>query len=243
MSNYTTGEMAKLCNVSVRTVQFYDTKGILPPTELSEGGRRLYTDTDLSKLRLICMLKALGLKLDSIKGILGSEKPGEILNLLLDEQSKQLSDEIEESKKQLEAIRIIKAHIRNKETIPVNSINDIESIMRNEHGLKKVQRITLAWGLAFILFQIGTLILWIVNRRWLPLVIVYFLAVLSAIFIVRMHYKKAAYICPTCNATFKPTWKNFNFSQHMPKTRKLTCPKCGTKGWCVEVLAENRRNS
>ena len=29
MSNYTTGEMAKLCNVSVRTVQFYDTKGIL----------------------------------------------------------------------------------------------------------------------------------------------------------------------------------------------------------------------
>ena len=28
MSNYTTGEMAKLCNVSVRTVQFYDTKGM-----------------------------------------------------------------------------------------------------------------------------------------------------------------------------------------------------------------------
>ena len=47
MSKYTTGELAKLCGVSVRTVQFYDTKGLLPPSELSEGGRRLYSDDDL----------------------------------------------------------------------------------------------------------------------------------------------------------------------------------------------------
>ncbi len=36
MSKYTTGELAKLCDVSVRTVQFYDTKGLLPPTELTD---------------------------------------------------------------------------------------------------------------------------------------------------------------------------------------------------------------
>ncbi|MFR7719055.1 MAG: MerR family DNA-binding transcriptional regulator [Lachnospiraceae bacterium] len=29
MSKYTTGEIAKLCGVSVRTVQYYDTRGIL----------------------------------------------------------------------------------------------------------------------------------------------------------------------------------------------------------------------
>jgi DNA-binding transcriptional MerR regulator len=28
---YTTGEMAKLCGVTVRTVQYYDTRGISPP--------------------------------------------------------------------------------------------------------------------------------------------------------------------------------------------------------------------
>ncbi|MDD3244486.1 MAG: MerR family DNA-binding transcriptional regulator, partial [Eubacteriales bacterium] len=43
MSAYTTGELAGLCGVSVRTVQFYDTKGLLKPTALSEGGRRLYS--------------------------------------------------------------------------------------------------------------------------------------------------------------------------------------------------------
>ena len=37
MSKYTTGEMAKLCGVTVRTVQYYDTRGILIPSALSEG--------------------------------------------------------------------------------------------------------------------------------------------------------------------------------------------------------------
>lgn len=46
MSKYTTGEIAKLCGVSVRTVQYYDTRGILAPSELSEGGRRLYSEDD-----------------------------------------------------------------------------------------------------------------------------------------------------------------------------------------------------
>lgn len=37
MSKYTTGEIAKLCGVSVRTVQYYDTRNILTPSELTEG--------------------------------------------------------------------------------------------------------------------------------------------------------------------------------------------------------------
>ena len=37
MSKYTTGEIAKLCGVTVRTVQYYDTRGILIPSELSEA--------------------------------------------------------------------------------------------------------------------------------------------------------------------------------------------------------------
>ena len=42
MSKNTTGEPAKLCGVTVRTVQYYDNRGILTPSELTEGGRRLY---------------------------------------------------------------------------------------------------------------------------------------------------------------------------------------------------------
>jgi len=88
MSNYTTGEMAKLCNVSVRTVQYYDQKDILHPSAESEGGRRIYNDDDLTKLRIICTLKSIGLSLDSIKSIMESELSEKILTLLLDEQVK-----------------------------------------------------------------------------------------------------------------------------------------------------------
>lgn len=34
MSKYTTGELAKLCDVSVRTVQYYDTRGIWVPSNM-----------------------------------------------------------------------------------------------------------------------------------------------------------------------------------------------------------------
>ena len=64
MSVYSTGEIARLCGVSVRTVQFYDGKGLLPPSEISEGGRRLYSKADVEQLRFICMLKTLGLSGD-----------------------------------------------------------------------------------------------------------------------------------------------------------------------------------
>ena len=50
---YTTGEIAKLCNVTVRTVQYYDTREILVPSELSEGGRRLYSEEDLKRMKII----------------------------------------------------------------------------------------------------------------------------------------------------------------------------------------------
>ena len=61
MSHYTTGELAKACSVTVRTVQYYDGRGILTPSALSEGGRRLYSEGDLRRLKVICFLRELGL--------------------------------------------------------------------------------------------------------------------------------------------------------------------------------------
>ena len=75
MSKYTTGEIAKLCGVTVRTVQYYDTRGILIPSELSEGGRRLYSEDDLKRLKVICFLRELDIPIDAISQILKEEHP------------------------------------------------------------------------------------------------------------------------------------------------------------------------
>ena len=59
MSMYTTGEVAKLCGVTVRMVQYYNARNIMIPSELSEGGRRLYSEDDLKRMKIICFLREL----------------------------------------------------------------------------------------------------------------------------------------------------------------------------------------
>ena len=83
---YTTGEIAKLCGVSVRTVQYYDDRGILIPSELSEGGRRLYSEDDLRRMRIVCFLREAGLPINSISALLAEEKPQNVISVLLEEQ-------------------------------------------------------------------------------------------------------------------------------------------------------------
>ena len=84
MSKYTTGELAKLCNVTVRTVQYYDKRGILIPTELSEGGRRLYSESDLQRLKVICFLREVDVPIDSISQLLEEEHPEKVISILIE---------------------------------------------------------------------------------------------------------------------------------------------------------------
>lgn len=70
MSKYTTGDIAKLCGVSVRTVQYYDSRNILVPSELSEGGRRLYSEQDLKRMKVICFLRDAGISINSMENCL-----------------------------------------------------------------------------------------------------------------------------------------------------------------------------
>lgn len=238
MPQYTTGELARLCGVSVRTVQFYDAKDLLKPTELTEGGRRLYSDDDLNKLRLICMLKALGLTLASIKGILDSDSSGKVLLLLLDEQVKQIDNEIRDRQKQLDSIKAVIESIRHTNRIPVNSISDIERMMKSKKKLRKTHVTMLIVGLIMDAIQIGAVFLWIAKGIWLPFAIGVPFVILMGILITRMYYKNTEYICAECNARLKPTLGKFLFSSHTPKTRKLKCPQCGHIGYCVEVASE-----
>jgi len=239
MSKYTTGELAKLCNVSVRTVQFYDTKGLLPPTELSEGGRRLYTDDDLTKLRLICMLKSIGLALGAIQGILSSEAPAKVLNLLLDEQLKQNEQEVKEKQEQINAIKIIKESIHNMDSIPVNAISDIGYMMENKKGLRKIRIVIFSAVIPQLLFY-STIALWIMRGIWIPFAIALPAYILMIFAITKYWHRNTRYICPECNVTFHPPYKMV-MKTSGNKVRYLTCSGCGYKGYCVEVYAHAQR--
>lgn len=237
MSLYTTGEIAKLAGVSVRTVQFYDRKGILPPSQLSEGGRRLYSQEDLGKLQRICLWKTMGLSLEAIKGILESQNADKVLELLLEQQAKALEEDIQDRQQQLRSIRALEENLKSAEKIPVNSISDMEQLMKNKQKLRKIHGVMIALGVIMDLLQIAGLILWIVQGIWQPFVVCFAVAVVIDVLLTRYYYRSTEYLCPACGARFRPGVKEFLFSKHTPKTRKLTCSHCGEKDYCVEVAA------
>jgi len=63
----TIGEVAKKLNITVRTIQYYDQIGLVNPSEVTEGGRRLYSLRDYVKLHQIISLKEFGFTLKEIK--------------------------------------------------------------------------------------------------------------------------------------------------------------------------------
>ena len=132
MSKYTTGEIAKLCGVTVRTVQYYDKRGILVPSELSEGGRRLYSEDDVKRMKVICFLRDLGLSIDSIRQLLAEEDPGSVIQLLLDQQETELKEEITEREERLKKLQELKAGLKSLTQFSIESIGDIAYIMANK---------------------------------------------------------------------------------------------------------------
>lgn len=64
---YTAGEIAKIAGVSLRTIRFYDVKGLLKPVSYSDAGYRYYNQESLAVLQKILMLKYLGFSLQQIE--------------------------------------------------------------------------------------------------------------------------------------------------------------------------------
>lgn len=235
MSEYTTGEIAKLCGVTVRTVQYYDTRGLLVPSKLSEGGRRLYSEEDLKMMQIICFLRELGLPIDSITQLLSEPDSSSVILLLLDQQEKELRDKISKDQTKLNKLEELKRGLKDVENISVESIGDIAYIMENKKKLKKVRMVMLGVGLPINIIEIAAIVLWIVKGIWLPFVLWLVMDIVFGVLISRYYYRQVAYICPQCHAVFRPAFKDMFWAKHTPNTRKLTCTSCGHRGFCVEI--------
>lgn len=147
MSKYTTGEIAKLCGVSVRTVQYYDSRNILIPSELSEGGRRLYSEQDLKRMKIICFLRDAGISINSIGELLSEDNPGSVISVLLEQQEQLLQEEVSERKAKLEMIDGIRRELKSMENFSVESIGDIAYAMGNKKKMNQLHAILLISGI------------------------------------------------------------------------------------------------
>ncbi len=235
MSKYTTGEISKLCCVSVRTVQYYDARGILTPSELSEGGRRLYSEEDLKKMKIICFLRQAGLSISSIGQLFSETEPEKVISILLEQQKKEVQSTIAEQQKQLEILEQIQSSLKFIEHFSVETIGDIAHIMKSKQKLRKVRLIMTAAAIPAGIAEWGSIFLWIFHGIWWPFVLYTLFAIPFVVWSLDFSWKNVSYICPQCHTIFKPGKREFFFARHTLTTRKLTCPCCGHKGFCVET--------
>ncbi len=87
------GEMAKQFGVTLRTLRFYEDKGLLNPKR--DGATRLYTRRDRARLKLILLGRKVGFSLREVKQMIDLYDPTgsntRQLRLTLDKSEKQLA--------------------------------------------------------------------------------------------------------------------------------------------------------
>ena len=235
MSKYTTGELAKLCGVTVRTVQYYDTRGILIPSELSEGGRRLYAEADVKRLKIICFLRELDLPIDAISQILKEKHPENVISLLIEQQEKTLSEEIADKEEKREKLRELKNGLKSRAAFSLDAIGDIAVFMEGRKKLKRMRMMMVLTGTPVTALQWFSVIFWIVKGVWWPFIVWVLVAAVWGTLVSRYYFGHVKYICPECHEVFKPALKEAFWAKHTPTARKLTCTACGHAGFCVEV--------
>ena len=217
MAQYTTGELAKECGITVRTVQFYDQKGILVPSALTESGRRLYSEDDLKKMKIICFLRETGLSLDTIGKLLAEEDPGSVISIFLEQQEQVLREEIADRKAKMDRLEELKSGLKDTETVSVETIGDIATIMENKKKLSALHRNMVLIGLPVSILQWASILLWILKGIWWPFVLWAVIAIPVITWVVRYYYRNTAYICPQCHEVFKPAMKEFFWANHTAK--------------------------
>jgi DNA-binding transcriptional MerR regulator len=88
---YTIKQLADISGVTPRALRHYHKIGLLEPTEIAENGYRHYGEAALYRLQQILFYRQLGMRLDEIKSILGSDD-FDILAALPDHRSALLAE-------------------------------------------------------------------------------------------------------------------------------------------------------
>lgn len=136
-SIYTTGDFAKRANVSVRTIRYYDDKGLLKPSIIKESGYRFYTDSDFAKLQRIIVLKRLGFSLEDISDITSNDRDAGFIKDSFDLQLKLIRDKMAELKQIEQTIQEASLVVSDETEPDWNKIVSLIHLLNMEEALGK----------------------------------------------------------------------------------------------------------
>lgn len=150
MSNNTLlsiGELVKICNVSHKTLRYYDQLGLLKPALINQSNNyRFYKQSQITRLTAIKQLQELGISLADISIFYNQNTPSHIfdnLNSLLASQEASIENEIALLADKLKKIQMMKVHYaeitqnlstNEPETILIKEIPDRTIIYKEHNG-------------------------------------------------------------------------------------------------------------
>ncbi len=94
---YTVGRLARKFGLSRSTLLYYDSIGLLSPSQHAKGDYRQYSEQDARRLRSICAFREAGLRLKDISRILDSQGDSELAGTL--------ENRLAELREEMEALR------------------------------------------------------------------------------------------------------------------------------------------
>lgn len=111
------GELARHTGLSVRTLHWYEQKGLLAPSLRTPSGYRLYTAADIARLQQVVSLRQIGLSLDEVGGALrgAGASPLAVIEL----QLARLAEEIARRQELERRLQEVAARLRAAEEVSV----------------------------------------------------------------------------------------------------------------------------
>ncbi|MCB1478910.1 MAG: MerR family DNA-binding transcriptional regulator [Rhodobiaceae bacterium] len=118
---FTIGDLAREFDITLRTLRFYEDKGLLTPKR--DGNTRLYSRRDRARLKLVLMGKRVGFSLDEIR---------EMIDLydLKDGQETQLRVSLEKFREQIVALERQKRDIEEAIGDLTRTCDVVEGILK-----------------------------------------------------------------------------------------------------------------
>lgn len=113
--SYTVKKLAKLSGISIRTLRFYDTIGLLKPAYYGENNYRYYEEEQILMLQQILFYRELGFSLNDIQRAICSDDFNKIDALISHQQV--LAQSLDRTKKLIKTIDQTIAHLRGKITM------------------------------------------------------------------------------------------------------------------------------
>ena len=113
-SGYTVKEVADKLGMSTYTVRYYDNAGLIPGVERTDGNIRMFSDQNISWLKLIHCLRTTGLPIEKVRHyvqmcLLGESTIPERAELIF-QQERNLREQLKTLNRQMEILKYKKQH-------------------------------------------------------------------------------------------------------------------------------------